>query len=336
MKKVRFIMSFILVLMLTFCAAGNVFASSSSQSDSIPDYPTPEKKSNIPITNEYNIETEFEGIYKSSSGVYAMETASENGEEYIPCGKLDINLKTEDDLNTLLNNDDITDEVKEAIKEIYREITEDGRTYESITLFSTEFATDSLPPTASTNTISSYYTYNGAKMRSDRLITRNAGTKTRTIKSGSGTSSVAASIANIAVTVASSANQYISFLASGISLLKDFNNTYGTTWVTMSSEDFLEVALTYDKIDQWTYRQVGNEWHLGLVTQKATVTNIYSRQYYFNLKKREGREKKTDRNVNIVFKSPHFDSPWATAYQWVNSPREEWMTWKCGSVTFKF
>ena len=31
-----------------------------------------------------------------------------------------------------------------------------------------------------------------------------------------------------------------------------------------------------------------------------------------------------------------FYSPWATAYQWVNSPREEWMTWKCGSVTFKF
>ena len=31
-----------------------------------------------------------------------------------------------------------------------------------------------------------------------------------------------------------------------------------------------------------------------------------------------------------------FGTPWATAYQGYYNPLTEWMTWKCGSITFTF
>ena len=99
-----------------------------------------------------------------------------------------------------------------------------------------------------------------------------------------------------------------------------------------NAESSIEVLTELAK----TYMQIGNEWHLGLCAQKATVTNIASEQYYYNSEKRQGKTKTQSRIVNTVHKSPHFDSPWATAYQGYYNPLTEWMTWKCGSITFTF
>ena len=44
----------------------------------------------------------------------------------------------------------------------------------------------------------------------------------------------------------------------------------------------------------------------------------------------------TDRPVSVTIKSTHFDSPWATAYQYCMSPQTEWMSCKIGGVTMVF
>ena len=119
-------------------------------------------------------------------------------------------------------------------------------------------------------------------------------------------------------------------------LFQAFLDMFGSTWATGEYQDYCEVRLIYNHSDQYTYRKIGDEWYLGLCSQKVTVTNIASEQYYYNAAASSGKTLTRNRNVNVIQKSPHYDSPWATAYQWCFDPKTEWIKWKIGSVTFSF
>lgn len=87
---------------------------------------------------------------------------------------------------------------------------------------------------------------------------------------------------------------------------------------------------------QWTYGQTGTEWYLGLVTQKVTVTQVGTEQYYYNDEINTGETVKKDVSVSKVYKSKSFDSPWAKAWQYINYPDTEYIEWKVGNRTFMF
>ena len=269
-----------------------------------------------------------------------MTIETDEGLREIPVGKIDINLASKKDVNVALSNDNIAPEIKERIALRHKQVTESGYKMANVTLFSSELlpknnVVSSGYSTQATSS-STYYTYNGAQMRSDKLFYDDLDTGYQYIKRGSSTKTITNGIVDIVMIVASTANVYVGFLASGISLLQAFNNMFGTTWATGSTEDFCQVKLIYDNTDQWTYRKIGNDWYLGLCSQKAVISNISSVQCYYNAAQQKGKSYPTSRNITKTHKSPHFDSPWATAYQWCYDPLTEWMTWKCGGVTFSF
>lgn len=94
------------------------------------------------------------------------------------------------------------------------------------------------------------------------------------------------------------------------------------------------MRLIYDDVKQWTYAQQGDEWYLGLCTQKVTVTKVGTEQYYFN--GTSGKTTTKDVTTNKSQESEHYASPWATAYQWQNYPLTEWLDWEVDGRTFVF
>ena len=173
-------------------------------------------------------------------------------------------------------------------------------------------------------------------MRSDRLESTGADTNTKTVSKGANTKITASNIVSVILTSLSMSNKSVPFLSNTISLFQAFVNQYGASWATGSSSDFLSVRLIYNNIDQWTYASINSTWRLGLVTQYVKITNIRSDQHYWNSKTSTRKTHTTQRNPGIIMKSAHYDSPWATAYQWMNSPKTEYISWKIGSVTYRF
>lgn len=325
---------FILAMILAFGNASPTLASqkniNTEEKDLVDNLPIVIMGNDEYSLKNYDTPTQYEGINRSQDGCYALEINTTKGKEYVPVGKLDIDLTNVAEVDSIISNEKIEEEVKKSILDLHQEILNENISCEKVTLFSSQLLQSSAPGTRST-----YYTYQGAQMKSDRLVSTGLNTKYKTVKNGTGTKNVANGISQVILTVLSS-NKYINFFSNGINLLQAFNDVFGTTWATGSTSDYLQVRLIYDDIKQWTYRKMGNEWRLGLCTQKSTVTNIASEQYYFNSAKNAGKTLARNRNVSVVHKSPHFDSPWATAYQWVTSPLTEWVSWKCGSVTFSF
>jgi hypothetical protein len=296
------------------------------------------KGNDIYSQKDYTIKTKYEGIKQSVDGYYAMTIETKNGIEAIPVGKLDIDLANDNDVKNAISNTNISPEIKERLEMRHKQIVDFGYKTVKATLFSSDLlptkinstSTDSTKATSSTT----YYTYKGAQMKSDKLFYSGLNTDYQRVSSGSTAHTVADGIFDVILIVTSS-NKYINFFATGISLFQAFCNMFGT-WATGSTSDFVSVRLIYDNTDQWTYRKVNNQWLLGLCSQKAVVTNIASEQYYYNSAQQAGKTYSPERSVSVTHKSPHFDSPWATAYQWCYNPVDEWMKWRCGSVTFVF
>ena len=102
-----------------------------------------------------------------------------------------------------------------------------------------------------------------------------------------------------------------------------------------TTQDFLETNFLYDKITQYTYVKglQDAQWHLHLVTRKATITKIWERQYYFNNKTSVGKEYPETIRPNKVHKSESFDSHWDKALS-VTPTYVEFISCKMGSVKF--
>lgn len=293
----------------------------------------------------YTIDTEFDGIKKSPNGYYAMSVQTKSGLESVPAGKMDINLANTGDIKKFQKDPRITQEMKNRILLLSEQVIKNGDSLVVATIFSTELlpplATESntnLLTAANSTTTTSYCTYNGALMRSDIVVYTGLGTQTFSIVRGTGTKDITKTIVDTSVTLVGATTKLasVAFFANGYSLLSSFISLYGSSYVTGSTSDFAEAHVTYNCSDQWTYRQVGNEWYLGLCSQKAVITKMYQRQYYYNSTTRTGKEYVTDRSVSVTIKSPHFDSPWATAYQYCMSPQIEWMSYKVGGITLYF
>jgi uncharacterized protein DUF5022 len=274
------------------------------------------------------ISTNFEEISQLSDGSYVV---SEEPDMYYYTGRLDIDLQSEKSVKNALANPDLTQEIKDEI--IYKQnlAKETGEELQC-TVFSPEL----LPEGVTKSVQSTYYTYKGARMRSDFVYTSGVSTGWRYLKNGSGSSQTADGIVNLLL-LAGSKNSVLSFLSAGKTVLDFFISQWGSSYITGHRNDYLQMRLIYNDAKQWTYREYApssNDWRLGLCTQRVTVTKVGTEQYYFNGS--SGRTTTRDTSTSFTFKSTHYDSPWATAYQWVSSPLTEWVSWKCAGKTFLF
>jgi hypothetical protein len=268
-----------------------------------------------------------------------MTFQTKDGEKAIPVGKIDINLANPNQIIDAINNRLISPEVKERLKMRHKQVVESGYMVAKATFFSP----DLLPNNKSVSTsysaqppyTTTYYTYNGSQMKSEQLFYDNLDTQYQVISSGSLAKNIADNICNLAV-IAVTKIKYVNFFTTAISLYDAFANAYGASWATGATNDYVQVKLIYDNTDQWTYRNINGDWYLGLVSQKAVISNIASVQYYYNKAKLSGKTFERSRNVSVTHKSSDFDSPWAVAYQWCNNHVNETLSWQCGGVLFYF
>lgn len=285
------------------------------------------------LQKSYVQETNFDGIMESADGYYALKISASSAPksiDYLPVGRVDIDLLDADEVDLVLENDKIPPEIKAEIERKQKQAVSSGTESARVTFFSSEL----LENTSANNSI--YYTYNGHEMRSDRLYTYRSNTGWEYIKQGTTTRIVAASLFNIGLGFLGIKLVPVSILSSGLAVITAFTSVFGNNWIGGHAEDFLQMRLQFDDVKQWTYGNAGDGWRLGLCTENVVLTKIGVEQYYYNKESRIGRSQTSDNYVNVNVKSPHYDSPWATAWQYMLSPEEEWINWKVAESVFSF
>ena len=286
------------------------------------------------LTESYTTETTFRDVKKSPDGRYAIELTTSIGTEYLPVGRLDINLLDSSSVDNTLQRDDIPTEVKAEIQKKQERAIANGSNSASVSYFSSALMETQDGLTTRSND-SIYYTYQGHEMRSDRLYSYGDSTGWEYIVSGTKTETVTSALFNVAFSAAGLAFTSVSILSTGAAVIKAFTDLFGLGWITGHSSDYLQMRLFFDDIKQWTYGKTGSGWQLGLCTEKVTLLKVGHEQYYYN-NGRGGELENSDRSVKQVMMSEHFDSPWATAWQWTTAPLTEWVTWKVHNKTFVF
>lgn len=286
----------------------------------------------------YTLDTVFEGIKQSDDGFYAMEieALARDDSGFIPVGKLDIDITDESQMEEVLSSDVIPNEIKQEI-ERKKEIALKSECEDQITMtfFSTELLNSQPNGISPRNT--TYKTYNGYEMRSDKLYTYGLDTGYEFVQSGKNTKTEASKIADIVIIVAGVLPfKSVSLTAGGISLFQFFVNANTGITATGHTSDFAQVALIYDVVDQWTYARLNGDWSIGLISQQVKITSVDTRQYYYDINARTGETVNSSYSPNKTFSTKNFSSPWAKALQWAGNPEYEKIEWKLGSATFDF
>lgn len=273
---------------------------------------TTESKAKGYIVNGTHVnvqKSEFDGILEIGEKRYGIET--EQG-EIIETGRLDIDLLNTLEYEEALDRNDIPEEVKDALRDKREKAVKSGYDSARVTIFSPDLINEEGISAYGEST--SYYTYNGHSMKSVQLYSTGISTGWEYIKSGKSTKDTANNLISVILTGVGLSNKTLSFVAAGLSALQIFYNQYSSAIINGHTNDYLQVRLIYDDVDQWTYGKSGDIWKLGLITAKATITKIGIEQYYYDSAVSKGRTATSDRYVNLIHKSPHFDSPWATAW----------------------
>ncbi|MCL2574149.1 MAG: hypothetical protein FWE34_06340 [Defluviitaleaceae bacterium] len=229
----------------------------------------------------FSASLEYEGMVSTFDGFYAMEFDTDFGIVHIPVGKLEIDLTDEGAVRQALLRDDLTEGIKEDILE-FRQSVLDGMVDElTIAIFCEAL----LPPSAITPFGTTYFTYNGHRMRNVRTHINGGNSAWQRIQTGVSTRNAAQDVATASIIVAGNVSATVGFLGSAISLWQHAVNVFGNQAHTIvpHSGDFLQVRIIFDEIRQRTYREFGSTgWVWGLTTQQITMRNIGSEQHYAN------------------------------------------------------
>ena len=231
----------------------------------------------------YTKVTKFSGVKQSADGYYAMEVDTNFNKAYVPVGRLDIQLSDAASVNAALARNDIPLEIKSTLQKMHEQAVKTGTTNAVSTLFSSTLL--------ARDTTSTYYTYNGHQMRSDKMFSYGLNTNWNDIEEGVDTEDVAAFVVSVSITAASVASKFVSVLSTGYAVIEAFLDEFGSDFITGSTSDFLAMRLIYDDVKQWTYGKVGDEWSLGLCSQQIRVTRIGSEQYYWSALKEEEKQR---------------------------------------------
>lgn len=258
-----------------------------------------------------------------------MQMDDENN--IVPVGRLDVDLSDSKAVEELLLMDNVSAEIKEYLLRV-SEMAKNNPGSENLT--ATIFSQTLLPKSRSSET-STYKTYNGISMRSDRVIITNGNSGTKRF-SGSTALTMANAVQDIVLIVA---GQFAKTIGFGSSLLDIFEAANGNV-AHSATGDYVEIGLTYDCTTQWTYGNYdGENWYLGYVSQKVTVKKVDVEEYFeveVSPNVYNGKTHNFSFTANQTVKSSAFDSPWEKAYYNMTSPIDEYVSFKIYNKTFYF
>lgn len=286
-------------------------------------------------------DTQFDGIKKSVSGQYVMVAEEQPDQEGVPVGRLDVDLIDADQYEAVLASENISDAVKESLRQKRESAVSRGDDHLLVTIFSPWLIKESGRSTRAIPTGRTNYTWNGHSFLIEKVYYRGIESDIAKISEGSGTKELASGLTSMAlIGIGVVAPVHVALVASGLSLLQAFYQITGINSVYGSTQDTLHICLTYDLAEQWTWADIDGEWYLGLYTEKATVTSLWTKQFYFDTSTNTGRSEKNDTAVNKVVKGDHFSDDWQSQCQtaWNNrlSGLNEQTQWTIGGKTFSF
>ena len=154
-----------------------------------------------------------------------------------------------------------------------------------------------------------YYTYNGHPMKDELICYYNLSTGYETICKGTGASVAANCMGDMLLDLAGYGSAAVGLFNSAKTAYQTYADITGTTPVSGSYEDFIQVKLNYDVSTKYTYADLGygDGYRLGAVTQKVRLIDIGILQYYADCE--GGRELSTHQVLNRTYTSVNYGDP---------------------------
>ena len=116
-----------------------------------------------------------------------------------------------------------------------------------------------------------YYTYHGHPMKDELIYYHNLSTGYQTICRGSGASAAAGGISGVILDLAGYGCVAVALFNTAITAYHAYTDITGTSPVSGSYEDFVQVKINYDVCTKYTYADLGygDGYRLGAVTQQV-------------------------------------------------------------------
>lgn len=172
-------------------------------------------------------------------------------------------------------------------------------------------------------TTTRYYTYHGYPMKDELIGGIGLSTGYMTVCRGAETGGAAKSITGVILDLAGYGSRAVSIFNSALTLYHAYSEISGTSPISGSYEDFIQVKLNYDVWTKYTYADLGygDGYRLGAVTQKVRLIDIEILQYYAGCN--GGREVAVCNILNKSAVTANFKNPAPAAIANINVPYVE-------------
>ena len=226
--------------------------------------------------NNFKIQTDVEGIVKDDNGNYAIASVDDysGNETYIPVGKIDVPITSNDSIALIRNIEGIEMETKNsAIKLAYEILTEDEQIdnkSSTISIFS---------PSIINNTRNiSYASYDGHRMKIE-VVSADRHIGYETIASGTSFENTAKAITSIIVdgVVDYAVGNVSNIFGAGKTLLSSILSDANVNTVYGKSENECQVKMRYKHTVKYTYGERTpnkGDWSCGLVSFSSTINEV--------------------------------------------------------------
>lgn len=226
--------------------------------------------------NNFKIQTDVEGIVKDDNGNYAIASVDDysGNEIYIPVGKIDVPITSNDSIALIRNIEGIEMETKNsAIKLAYEILTEDEQIdnkSSTISIFS---------PSIINNTRNiSYASYDGHRMKIE-VVSADCHIGYETIASGTSFENTAKAITSIIVdgVVDYAVGNVSNIFGAGKTLLSSILSDANVNTVYGKSENECQIKMRYNHTVKYTYGERTpnkGDWASGLVSFSSTINEI--------------------------------------------------------------
>lgn len=227
-------------------------------------------------SNNFGIQTDVEGIVKDNNGNYAIANVDDlSGKEiYIPVGKIDIPITSNDSITLIENIEGIEIETRNAAIELaYEILTADER------IDNTPYIISIFSPSITNNTRStSYATYDGHRMKIE-VVSADRHIGYETIASGTSFENTAKAITSIIVdgVVDYAVGNVSNIFGAGKTLLSSILSDANVNTVYGKSENECQIKMRYNHTVKYTYGERTpnkGDWASGLVSFSSTINEV--------------------------------------------------------------
>lgn len=267
---------------------------------------------------QYCIETDVEGIVQDANGNYAMvdTDTKARSQMFIPVGRQDVLLTSEDSVKTLQSIEGLGQELKDDVVKLakyaqaHKECACDD--CNTVSIYS--------PDLLSTAQNVSYQYYDGHRMKVE-LITGDAHAGFVPLAKASNLEAVLSAIVDVGFAVASEAvPKQVSLFMSGLSLMREIYKHANANNVFPSSSNSSEVKIRFSYVIKYTFGELAHlsgDWLLGCVSSSATVSQyIFSYDFYT-----EGGKRKVAGELYVLGSPPMYTTNFNSGHlrtAWLN------------------